>query len=252
MDFLSNGWALLLEALITAKIAIYSLFQGYSGQLIEGAQVTVKLAVCSLILGLLFGLLGALAKRSPYKVLQKLTGAYVIIIRGVPELLIILLFYFGISILLRNIAQLYNPDVGYIEINSFAAGVFALALVFGAYATEVFRGALQSIPKGQIEAGLALGMSKFQIIYRILVPQVWRYALPGLGNLWLILLKETSLVSVIELDEIMRKAKISAAATHEPFKFYMVAAMMYLLLTAISMMVLHRMERKANKGVRQA
>ncbi|MCK5531996.1 MAG: ABC transporter permease subunit, partial [Halopseudomonas aestusnigri] len=130
----------------------------------------------------------------------------------------------------------------------FVAGTLALALCFGAYATEVFRGALLAIPKGQKEAGLALGMSNLRIFWRITLPQLWRVALPGLGNLYLIMLKDTALVSLITLEEIMRKAQTAANATKEPFTFYLLAALIYLFLTVFIMAAMHWFERRANRG----
>ncbi|WP_034020823.1 ABC transporter permease subunit, partial [Pseudomonas aeruginosa] len=130
----------------------------------------------------------------------------------------------------------------------FAAGTLALGLCFGAYATEVFRGALLSIPRGHREAGQALGLSPGRIFWRIVLPQIWRVALPGLGNLYLILLKDTALVSLITLDEIMRKAQVASNATKEPFTFYMTAAAIYLSLTVVIMVALHFLERRAGRG----
>ncbi|RMS44635.1 hypothetical protein ALP65_02618, partial [Pseudomonas aeruginosa] len=129
-----------------------------------------------------------------------------------------------------------------------AAGTLALGLCFGAYATEVFRGALLSIPRGHREAGQALGLSPGRIFWRIVLPQIWRVALPGLGNLYLILLKDTALVSLITLDEIMRKAQVASNATKEPFTFYMTAAAIYLSLTVVIMVALHFLERRAGRG----
>ncbi|MCW9053331.1 MAG: ABC transporter permease subunit, partial [Motiliproteus sp.] len=134
----------------------------------------------------------------------------------------------------------------------FVAGVTALSIAFGAYATEVFRGAIQEIPKGQREAAIALGMSRFQTFRRIILPQVWRLALPGLGNLFLVLLKDTALVSVIGLNELMRQTVVAVGNTKEPFTFYFAAAMVYLLMTSISMLGLHFLEKRASRGYQGA
>src|SRR5690606_36907073 len=163
---------------------------------------TVKLALCALLLGLVLGLLGALAKTSSIKPLQWLGSTYSTLVRGEPELLWVLLIYFGTVSLMNRIGEALN--IPGLELNAFAAGVIALGLCFGAYATEVFRGAILAIPKGHREAGLALGLSKGRILSRIILPQMWRIALPGLGNLFMILMKDTALVSVIGLEEIMR------------------------------------------------
>src|SRR5690606_5542589 len=135
-----------------------------------------------------------------------------------------------------------------LELSAFAAGVIALGLCFGAYATEVFRGAILAIPKGHREAGLALGLSKARIFSRLILPQMWRIALPGLGNLFMILMKDTALVSVIGLEEIMRHSQVAVTASKEPFTFYMVAAFIYLGLTIIAMIGMHFLEKRASRG----
>ncbi|RZA14152.1 MAG: ABC transporter permease subunit, partial [Proteobacteria bacterium] len=165
---------------------------GFGPALAAGALMTVKLALTALCLGLVLGLAGALAKTSPYKPLQWLGGAYSTIVRGIPELLWVLLIYFGTVNLMRALGEFFgNPDL---SLSAFAAGVIALGLCFGAYATEVFRGAILAIPKGHREAGVALGLSKLRIFTRLIMPQMWRIALPGLGNLFMILMKDTALV----------------------------------------------------------
>lgn len=221
---------------------------GFGDQLLQGAVVTIELALYSLFVGLILGLLGASAKLSSYKVLRWIAHGYTTIIRGIPELLTVLIIYFGATSVLMAIAGLFGYDE-YIEVGAFAAGVIALGLTFGAYATEVFRGALQAIPKGQHEAATALGMGPIRKFYRIILPQVWRVALPGLGNLFLVLLKDTALVSVVGLDDIMRKANIAVSSTKEPFLFYLVAAFMYLALTIISMVFVSFMEKRASRGL---
>jgi polar amino acid transport system permease protein len=205
---------------------------GFGPALAAGALMTVKLALSALCLGLVLGLLGALAKTSPYKPLQWLGGTYSTLVRGIPELLWVLLIYFGTVNLMRALGEFFgNPDL---ELNAFAAGVIALGLCFGAYATEVFRGAILAIPKGHREAGVALGLSKWRIFTKLIMPQMWRIALPGLGNLFMILMKDTALVSVIGLEEIMRHAQIGVTVSKQPFTFYMVAAFMYLSLTVLA------------------
>lgn len=221
---------------------------GFGDQLLQGAVVTLELALFSLLVGLILGMLGASAKLSSIKVFQWIAHGYTTLIRGIPELLTVLIIYFGATSVLMGIAGLFGYNE-YIEVGAFAAGVTALGLTFGAYATEVFRGALQSIPKGQHEAAIALGMGPVRKFYRIILPQVWRVALPGLGNLFLVLLKDTALVSVIGLEDIMRKANIAVNNTKEAFLFYMVAALMYLILTILSMMLVFYMEKRANRGL---
>jgi len=219
---------------------------GFGPALAAGALMTVQLALTALCLGLVLGLLGALAKTSPYKFLQWVGGTYSTIVRGIPELLWVLLIYFGTVNLMRAIGE-YVGIPG-LELNAFAAGVIALGLCFGAYATEVFRGAILAIPKGHREAGLALGMSRSRIFIKLIMPQMWRIALPGLGNLFMILMKDTALVSVIGLEEIMRHSQIAVGFTKEAFTFYLVAAFIYLGLTILAMTGMYLLEKRASRG----
>ncbi|MDN7141394.1 ABC transporter permease [Pseudomonas sp. JQ170] len=219
---------------------------GFGPALLAGTLMTVKLALSALCLGLVLGLLGALAKTSPYKPLQWLGGFYSTLVRGVPELLWVLLIYFGTVSLMNRLGEALN--IPGLELNAFAAGVIALGLCFGAYATEVFRGAILAIPKGHREAGLALGLSRGRIFSKLVLPQMWRIALPGLGNLFMILMKDTALVSVIGLEEIMRHSQIAVTVSKQPFTFYMVAAVIYLGLTVLAMTGMHFMEKRAARG----
>lgn len=223
---------------------------GFGPALAAGTLMTVKLALSALCLGLVLGLLGALAKTSPLKPLRWIGGSYSTIVRGVPELLWVLFIYFGSVALMSQLGDLIG--VPGLELSAFAAGVIALGLCFGAYATEVFRGALLAIPKGHREAGMALGLSKGRIFSRLVLPQMWRIALPGLGNLFMILMKDTALVSVIGLEEIMRQAQNGVTTSKEPFTFYMVAALIYLGLTIIAMTGMHFMEKRAGRGFARA
>lgn len=219
---------------------------GFGPALAAGALMTVQLALSALCLGLVLGLLGALAKTSPYKPLQWLGGTYSTLVRGIPELLWVLLIYFGTVNGMRALGEwLGIPNLA---LSAFAAGVIALGLCFGAYATEVFRGAILAIPKGHREAGLALGISRSRILFKLVLPQMWRIALPGLGNLFMILMKDTALVSVIGLEEIMRHAQIAVGFTKEAFTFYMVAAIMYLGLTVLAMIGMYFLEKRAGRG----
>ncbi|AUF98376.1 polar amino acid transport system permease protein [Pseudomonas sp. BIGb0278] len=219
---------------------------GFGPALMAGTLMTVKLALCALLLGLILGLLGALAKTSALKPLQWLGGFYSTLVRGIPELLWVLLIYFGTVGLVNSLGDALNMPG--LELSAFAAGVIALGLCFGAYATEVFRGAILAIPKGHREAGLALGLSKGRILSRIILPQMWRIALPGLGNLFMILMKDTALVSVIGLEEIMRHSQIAVTVSKEPFTFYMVAACIYLSLTVVAMAGMYFLEKRAARG----
>lgn len=220
--------------------------QGFGDQIAAGAITTLRVAATSLVLGIFVGLAGAMAKRSRIPLVRQLADAYTTIIRGVPELLVILILYFGGTVALTALFGRY------VEVDAFAAGIFALTIVFGAYATEVFRSSIQSVPSGQIEAAHALGLSKAATWRLVILPQMWRYALPGLGNLWLTLLKDTALISVVGLEDLMRKASVAAGATHDPLTFYSVAACLYLTFTSVSLVGLTLLERHANRGVRVA
>ena len=223
---------------------------GFGPALAAGALMTVKLALTALCLGLVLGLLGALAKTSPFKPLRWLGGAYSTLVRGVPELLWVLLIYFGSVNLVRAIGEYIGmPDL---TLSAFAAGVLALGLCFGAYATEVFRGAILAIPKGHREAGMALGLSKARILWKLILPQMWRIALPGLGNLFMILMKDTALVSVIGLEEIMRRSQIAVSLSKEPFHFFLIAAFIYLSLTVLAMTAMHFLEKRASRGFKRS
>ncbi|MBD7975785.1 MULTISPECIES: ABC transporter permease [Pseudomonas] len=219
---------------------------GFGPALVAGTWMTIQLALASLALGLILGLLGALAKTSPYATLRWVGGTYSTIVRGIPELLWVLLIYFGTTDVMRALGELFG--IKNLALSPFAAGTIALGLCFGAYATEVFRGALLAIPKGHREAGLALGLSKVRIFWRLVLPQMWRIALPGLGNLFMILMKDTALVSVIGLEEIMRRSQIAVSVSKEPFTFFLVAAFIYLGLTVLAMTCMHFLEKRAARG----
>jgi polar amino acid transport system permease protein len=221
---------------------------GFGDELLAGTLLTIELALVSLGVGILLGLLTAAAKLSRNRIYRSLAQVYTEVVRGIPEMLVVLVVFFGASALLQTIASWVNYDE-YIEINAFIAGVFALGLVFGAFSSEVFRGAFLAVPKGQIEAATACGMTNWQVFYRIRLPQMWRFAIPGLGNLWMVLLKDTSLISIIALDELLRWSKVAAETTKQPFTFYIGAAIIYLLLTILSDIARNYFESRANRGV---
>ncbi|TCM50674.1 amino acid ABC transporter membrane protein 1 (PAAT family) [Rhizobium sp. PP-F2F-G48] len=217
---------------------------GFGPQLLVGATVTLKVAVTSLVCGLVVGLLGAGAKLSGVSFLRRAASVYTTIVRGVPELLIILMLYFGGGV---AVTALFGQHA---ELNAFAAGVLALTVVFGAYATEVFRASILAVPQGQTEAARSLGLTKAHVLWLIVLPQMWRHALPGLGNLWLTLLKDTALISVVGLDDLTRKAGMAAGSTRDPLTFYSAAAAIYLALTTASLILLAMLERRVNMPVR--
>jgi polar amino acid transport system permease protein len=211
--------------------------------------LTVELALVSLPFGIGFGLLLAFAKNSQEITVRFVGHAVTTVFRGLPELLTLLLVFFGGQIVLREISHVLN-FAGVVEIDGFFAGVVALAVVFGAYASEVFLGALRALSKGQLEAARALGLKRWQTLRFVRFPELLRLSLPGLSNLWLTLLKQTSLVAVIAYDELLRKTYIAASTTHRPIFFYAVACLLYLLLTALSAGLLHRLDVSLNRGLR--
>lgn len=221
---------------------------GFGDELIQGTLLTLELALVSLLIGILLGLLTAAAKLSKNRFNRYLAQVYTEIVRGIPEMLVVLVVFFGASAMLQSMATWVGYE-GYIEVNAFVAGVFALGIVFGAFSSEVFRGAFLAVPRGQLEAAKACGMSNWQVFHRIRLPQMWRFAIPGLGNLWMVLLKDTSLISVIALDELLRWSKVAAETTKQPFTFYLAAAVIYLLLTIMSDILRQRFEKRANRGV---
>lgn len=222
--------------------------QGWGDELLAGCQVTLQLALASLSVGLIFGLLLAGAKLSHHLALRAFAEAYTAFIRAVPEFLIILLFYFGSEQLVRSVLGLVGISIAF-ELPRFLAAVIGLSAIFAAYASEVFRGAYLSIPEGQIEAGIATGMTNGQIFFRIRLPQMWRFAIPGLGNLWMVLLKDTSLAAVIAVNDLLRQAKIAGESERAPLTFYLAAGALYLLLTGVSDAIRQRLENMAQRGV---
>ncbi len=224
---------------------------GWGGQLLMGTAMTVAVAVSAFALGILIGSLGASAKLSHSLILNGLADVYTTVVRGIPELLVIYLLFFGGNGVVTYLASIFGYD-GRVELNAFTVGVVAVGVISGAYSTEVIRGAVRAVPFGQIEAARACGMGRWLILRRVLVPQTMRYALPGLGNIWQLTLKDTALVSVTALAELMRATHLAAGATRQPFLFYSTAAVLYLVLTSLSTVLFNRAEQVANRGVRRA
>jgi octopine/nopaline transport system permease protein len=218
--------------------------------MIYGALMTLAVASCSYALGIVFGAIAAAMKLSNWIAARLLADTYTTVIRGLPELLIIYLVFFGGGAVLRAVARGLFGYGEFIDLPIFVTGMICIGLSAGAYSTEVIRGAVLAVPAGQIEAARAVGMSRALRFRRVLVPQVARYALPGLGNVWQLTLKETSLISVIGLVEIMRQAAVGAGSTKEPFTFYVTAFVLYLGLASISNRGFLRAEAWANRGVR--
>jgi len=225
--------------------------QGWGDEMARAALMTLAVSLSSMTLGLVFGTLGAAAKLSAIPPARWLAEGYTTVMRGVPDLLVLYLLFFGGNGAVMFVARMFGYD-GYIELNAFTIGTFAIGVISGAYSTEVIRGAVLSVPRGQIEAAKAFGMPRALLFRRIMLPQVARYALPGLGNVWQLTLKDTSLISVTGLVEIMRQAHVAAGSTRQPFTFYVVAACLYLVLTTVSNYGFRRAEGWASRGVRHA
>lgn len=224
---------------------------GFGHLIAAGTWMTVKLVLSILLFGLIVGLIGAGAKLSRFRILRAMAEAFTSIVRGIPELILVLGIYFGGTIVINNLLT----QIGYgasLNINPFAAGVVALGTAYGAYATDVFRVSILSVPKGQIEAARAVGMQSFLIFRRILLPQLWRVALPALGNLFLVSQKDSALVSVIGLGEIMRASSFAVRYTEKPFTFYLVAAFIYLGLATATTVTIQLVEGRSYRGVRRA
>lgn len=216
----------------------------YLPLLLQGLRMTLTLAVCTLLVGLVLGMLLALAKLSPRPWLSRPAFAVTNFLRGIPEFLVLLVIYFGGTQVLDGML-----GTGVISVSPFGAGLTALSLIFGAYASETFRAAFQSVPKGQVEAARACGFTSLQTFRMVQMPQIWKVALPGLGNLWQGSVKDTALVSIVGLDDLMRKANQAAQSTREPFTFYFVASLMFLIITIFSMLLISWLERRARRGM---
>ena len=221
--------------------------KGWGDELFFATLMTIAVSITAMIIGFIFAALFTPLKLSHNKILNSIGNAYTTVIRGVPELLVIYLFFFGGSGAIMFVASIFGYN-DYIEINAFLTGSFSIGIISGAYSTEVFRGALQSIDKGQFEAAKVLGFNKYIYFFKIILPQMLRLAIPNLSNVWQITLKDTSLISVTGLVEIMRQSYIAAGSTRDPLFFYSFAAVLYLILTFLSMQLLNRLEIKYSKG----
>jgi arginine/ornithine transport system permease protein len=232
-------------------MALHGLLIDFLPSLLEGAGVTLSVALASMTMAMSLGLLGALAKLSKWRWARGLAYLYTTLIRGVPDLVLMLLIFYGGQIAL-NEGLLALGHEEYVDINPYVAGVLTIGFIFGAYLTEAFRGAFLAVPPGQREAGLAFGLSHWQIAYRISFPQMFRHALPGLSNNWLVLIKSTAIVSVIGLSDLMTRGQQAAGSTREPFMFYLAVALIYLLFTTASEFLFNWLERRFSVGVRKS
>ena len=219
----------------------------YYLSILHGALLTVAVSIASLCVSTVLGLLGATAKLSSKRPLVWVATLYTTVIRGIPELVLMLLVFYGAAIGLNSLFEAMGSDF-VLDLNPFVAGVATLGFIYGAYMTETFRAAILSIPRGQMEAAWAFGMSPLQTFLRITLPQMVRYALPGYTNNWLVLIKATALVSLIGLHDMTYLAKQASAATRQPFVFLLFAAALYLVFTSMSLWVLKRLNARYSLG----
>lgn len=222
----------------------------YYWSILHGALLTVAVSLSALAVSVVLGLLGAAAKLSGRRVLVVLATVYTTIIRGIPELVLMLLVFYGGSIGINHLLEMSGTGAT-LNIEPFSAGAFTLGFIYGAYMTETFRGAILAIPRGQFEAAAAFGMSPVQAFLRITAPQMVRYALPGFTNNWLVLIKATALISLIGLQEMTYLAKQASAATRSPFAFFLFTAGLFLLYTWASLAVLRRLNARYSLGARR-
>ncbi|MFW9309356.1 arginine ABC transporter permease ArtQ [Glaesserella parasuis] len=212
------------------------MFLDYLPLLYSATLMTLGLAVCSLLLGLLLSILFVVLETHKWTMVRKSTTVVVALLRGLPEILVVFLIYFGAPEVLEMITG------EYVELGAFGCGVVALSIIFASYASQSLRGAIQAIPLGQWESGAALGLSRGYTFVNIVMPQVWRHALPGLSNQWLVLLKDTALVSLIGVHDIMRQTELINTSTHQPFTWYSTAALIYLGVTLVSQVIIRKLE----------
>jgi histidine transport system permease protein len=224
--------------------------QGYGSLIWSGTWATIELALLSMLLSVIIGLVGASSKLSNSRFLRSVATGYTTIIRSIPDLVIMLLLFYSIQILLNHVTEWLEVDQ--IDINPFLAGVVTLSFIYGAYFTETFRGAFQSVPRGQIEAAVAYGMSPWKVFKRVLFPQMMRFALPGIGNNWQVLIKATALVSIIGLSDIVKATQDAGKSSMQLFYFTIVGAFIYLAITTVSSIVLTWLEHRYSVGVRKA
>ena len=220
---------------------------GWGDELFFATLMTIAVALAALLIGFVLAAIFTAFKLSKNKILNLIGGIYTTVFRGVPELLVIYLFFFGGSGAVMYVAKIFGYD-GYIEVNAFITGAISIGIISGAYSTEVFRGAISSIHRGQFEASEVLGFKKKIYYYKIIIPQMLRLALPNISNVWQITLKDTSLISVTGLVEIMRQSYVAAGSTRDPLFFYSFAAVLYLFLTFLSLQLFNKLEKNYSRG----
>ena len=215
----------------------------YSLILIKGAFVTLAVGVGSLFFSILIGVFVAFSNLSESRLLRFFATLYTTVIRGIPDIVLLLLIYYGGQVFLNNLIDLVGLNF-YITLSPLISGIVTIGIIFGAYMAETFRGAFQAIERGQIEAAKAFDLKGATLFFSILVPQLFFHGLSAFTNNWLVLLKTTSLVSIIGLNDMVRVANISGTSTHQPFVFYFFVALIYLLFTSLSLWILNVLKRR--------
>lgn len=224
--------------------------QGYLPSILQGAVLTLQLAGSALLVSIVLGLIGALFKSAHSKLLVWLAELYSTVVRGVPDLVWMFLLFFGVQMMINDFCGRMGWESP--NIDPFVAGVLTLGFIFGAYMTETFRGAMMAVPKGQMEAGMAYGMTPLRVFFRITVPQMIRFALPSFSNNWLVLVKSTALVSVIGLNDVMYRADAAKSTTQEPFTVYLIVGLLFLAITGVSNLLLGKLEKRYSLGVKES
>lgn len=225
------------------------MLEGYEGQILQGTISTIVLALSSLVVAFILGMATAVAKVFGNRFFKFLATIYTTLIRSVPDLVLMLLIFFGIQILLNSITDALG--INQINLDPFVTGVLTIGFVYGAFFGETFRGAFLAVPKGQYEAAKAYGLSQHRTMWHIMFPQMMRYALPGVGNNWLIVLKATALVSILGLQDLVLVTQEAGRATQKMFLFIFIAGAIYLLLTTISNVFLYWLERRYSAGIKE-
>ncbi len=237
---------------LSAYLDLMGFAEGAWGMdMLRATGVTLCVALSGFAAGAVFGCLSAAASFSSLRALRMLADGYTTILRGIPDLLVIYLFYFGSSAVLSQLGALFGSE-GFISAPVFLTGALAIGVVSGAYQAEVYRGAVLALSKGEIEAARAYGMPNHLLFRRIILPQATRFAIPGVGNVWQLVLKESALISVVGLIELMRQAQIGAGSTRKPFTFFLTAAVLYLLISFVSGVLFRIAEKRAMRGIRRA
>lgn len=245
----AGDWARTTTETASANsVGNHEMLPEYTNSLFSGAWVTIQVAVLSALLACVLGLIGAASKLSPIPPLRWGATLYTTILRGVPDFVMMLLLFYGGQILANNITDAYHWDK--IDFDPFTAAIFTLGFIYGAYFTESFRGAFMAVQKGQLEAGAAFGMTPWQVFYRVMFPQMIRYALPSINNNWLVLLKGTAVVSLVNLEELLNRAMVAGSNTKLYMMYLQFASVFYLAFTTLSLLGFRYLERRYSLGVR--